>query len=76
MQDGSQDKSGDDKGGVKDEVDEDEKSEEVDKLSDVPSSNEAEEDIPNQCLSQFLKVRESFDSIKTAPSVWLPGGVS
>ncbi len=39
------------------EKEEDKDKEEEDKLSDVSSSNEAEEDIPNQCLSQFSKVR-------------------
>ena len=51
MQDGSKDKADSEQEEVKDEADEVE-----DKLSDVSSSNEAEEDIPNQCLSQFSKV--------------------
>lgn len=54
LQDGSTDRN-------EDEEDEGEEksggeAEAVDKLSDVSSSNEAEEDVPNQCLSQFVKV--------------------
>lgn len=51
LQDGSVDEEG------KNEVEKgDEDNEAEDKLSDIPSSDEAEEDIPNQCLSQFVKV--------------------
>lgn len=53
LQDGSTDDKGSgEEDGEKQEAD----AEEVDKLSDVSSSNEADEDVPNQCLSQFVKV--------------------
>ena len=55
MQDGSKNEGGDEKEEVNEDEDGDE-DEVEDKLSDVSSSNEAEEDIPNQCLSQFSKV--------------------
>ena len=64
-QDGSTDANNDNEG----EGDSADGAEAEDKLSDVSSSNEADEELPNQCLSQFTKVchSERMQSLSNGP---------